>query len=181
MAPSVRSWQVDWFSFFTYPATATTNSSLPYIALCTHYWLRLAYPNNDQHLQRLDAYSQQLWNAQDRDVMGISLYSKDLCCQLFGRLFISGNDVDKTSGWMTMTHKCILVLHCMDLHPFWRSRATLLDRAQCQPQPSKGRLSTTTWTTGVLCCHWSNHRLCYWDDPSLRYEACDAQGRKGAT
>lgn len=68
----------------------------------------------------------------------------------------------------------ILVFHCMDLYPFWRSRVTLLDRVECQPQPSKGRLSETTWATGVLCCHRPTYRLCYRDDPSIRYEASDA-------
>lgn len=40
-------------------SAAYANRNLP-LALCTHHWLRLADSNNDQHLQRLDAYTQQL-------------------------------------------------------------------------------------------------------------------------
>lgn len=64
--------------------------------------------------------------------MGVSLHTKDLCCQLFGCLFISGNVwVEELLGESRLTSG--LVFHCMDLYPIWRSRVTLLDRVECQP------------------------------------------------
>lgn len=74
------------------------------LALCTNHWLRPAYSNNDQHLQRLDAYSQQLWNAQDWDILGVSLHTKDLCCQLFGCLLVSGKLIHKLMSYTTDKH-----------------------------------------------------------------------------